>query len=119
IGETYNGLFSKAKEEFGTGKKYIQYKQIFDSSKIQTERCGLVNISIYEDQNKVQYGDIFFTISSETPQEIGMSSVLLDEVEEMYLNSFCFGYRPNSFEILNPNFSRYLFRSKVFRSEIT
>ena len=118
IGETFNGLSGKTKDNFGIGKPYIQYKQIFDSSKIQIGNCGLVEISETENQNNVQYGDVFFTISSETPNEIGMSSVLLDEVSEMYLNSFCFGYRPLSSQILNPLFSSYLFRSSTFRNEI-
>ena len=61
-----------------------------------------------ERQNKVKYGDIFFTTSSETPEEIGMSSVLLNEMEEVYLNSFCFGYRLEDFNILEPEFARYL-----------
>ena len=118
IGETFNGLSGKTKDNFGIGKPYIQYKQIFDSSKIQIGNCGLVEILETENQNNVQYGDVFFTISSETPNEIGMSSVLLDEVGEMYLNSFCFGYRPLSSQILNPLFSSYLFRSSTFRNEI-
>lgn len=66
----------------------------------------------------MQFGDVFFTVSSETPNEIGMSSVLLDEIEELYLNSFCFGFRANSLSELNPYFSRYLFRSENFRNEI-
>jgi type I restriction enzyme, S subunit len=118
VGETYGGLSGKSKENFGMGKPYIQYKQIFDDSKIDISRFELVNIGENENQNRVQYGDVFFTVSSETPNEIGMSSVLLDKVEELYLNSFCFGYRANSLEQLNPNFSRYLFRSESFREEI-
>jgi type I restriction enzyme S subunit len=61
---------------------------------------------------------VFFTVSSETSNEIGMSSVLLDNVDELYLNSFCFGFRPNSINQLVPYFSRYLFRSSIFRNEI-
>ena len=118
IGQTYNGLTGKTKEDFGVGKPYIQYKQIFDQSKIDISRCELVTIHNNESQPKVKKGDIFFTISSETPEEIGMSSVLLDEVEEVYLNSFCFGYRSNSEEILLPSFARYLFRSDILRNEI-
>ncbi|WP_208529948.1 restriction endonuclease subunit S [Pedobacter alluvionis] len=118
IGQTYNGLTGKTKEDFGVGKPYIQYKQIFDQSKIDISRCELVTIHNNETQPKVKKGDIFFTISSETPDEIGMSSVLLEEVEEVYLNSFCFGYRPNSEEILLPSFARYLFRSDILRNEI-
>src|SRR5690606_3198219 len=69
-------------------------------------------------QNRVQYGDIFFTTSSETILEVGFASVLLAEVGEMYLNSFCFGYRLNSFDILDPNFAQYLFRNDELRRKI-
>jgi type I restriction enzyme S subunit len=118
VGETYNGLTGKTKENFGSGKSYIQYKQIFDDSKIDISRFELVEISPTEKQNKVLFGDVFFTISSETPNEIGMSSVLLDEIEELYLNSFCFGYRANSMTTLSPYFSKYLFRCEVIRNQI-
>jgi type I restriction enzyme, S subunit len=118
IGETYNGLTGKTKENFGQGKPYIQYKQIFDDSKIDISRFEYVEIGNNEKQNKVSFGDIFFTVSSETPNEIGTASVLLDKVDELYLNSFCFGYRPYSLLILNPYFARYIFRSEQFRSEI-
>lgn len=118
IGETYNGLTGKTKENFGQGKPYIQYKQIFDDSKIDISRFEYVEIGNNEKQNKVSFGDIFFTVSSETPNEIGTSSVLLDKVDELYLNSFCFGYKPYSLEILSPYFARFIFRSELFRSEI-
>src|SRR5690606_23922605 len=114
----FNGLSGKNKDDFGSGKRYIQYKQIFDSSSIILEHCGYVNISNNERQNKVQYGDIFFTISSETPNEIGMSSVLLEETKDVYLNSFCFGFRLHSFDKLLPEFAEFLFRSKIVRNEI-
>jgi len=117
IGSTYNGLNSKTKEDFGQGKPYIQYKQIFDNSRINISKYDFVNIKPTEKQNIAKFGDVFFTVSSETPNEVGMASVLLDEVDELYLNSFCFGYRasPNA---LNPYFSRYLFRSELFRRDI-
>ena len=118
LGFTFNGLSGKNKDDFGSGKRYIQYKQIFDSSNIILEHCGYVNISNNERQNTVQYGDIFFTISSETPNEIGMSSVLLEETKDVYLNSFCFGFRLYSFDKLLPEFAEFLFRSKIVRNEI-
>lgn len=115
IGVTYNGLTGKSKDNFGAGKPYVTYKQIFDKSRIDTSRFELVEIHQGENQNKVQFGDIFFTTSSETANEVGFSSVLLDQVGELYLNSFCFGFRPKSFEILVPKFAEYLFRSNLFR----
>jgi type I restriction enzyme S subunit len=118
IGKTYNGLTGKTKENFGVGKPFVTYKQIFDNSKIDVSKFALVEITEKDNQNLVQYGDVFFTVSSETPNEIGFASVLLNLIDELYLNSFCFGYRANSLEELKPEFSRYLFRSPNFRKEI-
>jgi type I restriction enzyme S subunit len=117
LGLTLNGLTGKTKDDFGIGKPYIQYKQIFDSSKINIKNCGLVNISQNDKQTKVKHGDVFFTTSSETPNEIGTASVLLDEVDEMYLNSFCFGYRVD-LNKLYPSFAQFLFRSEEFRRKM-
>lgn len=39
-------------------------------------------------------------------------------MSEIYLNSFCFGYRVFSFEILIPLFASYLFRCSLFRDKV-
>jgi len=117
IGITLNGLTGKTKENFGLGKPYVQYKQIFDSSKINISNCDLVDVTENEKQTKVNFGDVFFTTSSETPNEIGTASVLLDQVDELYLNSFCFGFRVTD-KVLNPHFSRFLFRAAIFRRKM-
>ena len=118
MGITLNGLTGKTKEDFGSGKPFIQYTQIFNSSKVKTNDFGLVNISVNDNQTKVQFGDILFTTSSETSHEVGMSSVLLEEVDELYLNSFSFGFRPNNLKELVPSFAQYLFRSNNVRRNI-
>ena len=119
IGDTYNGLTGKSAEDFGRGKKYITYKNIYDNTKINMNILELVNIELGEKQNKVEYGDIFFTTSSETPNEVGYSSVLLDKIQEdIYLNSFCFGFRLKNKVKYLPEFFRYLLRSKNFRTFI-
>jgi len=118
VGETFNGLTGKTKVDFGIGKPFIQYMQIFNSAKIDTSKFGYVDISEGEKQKTAKYGDVFFTTSSETPLEIGYASVLTEEIEEVYLNSFCFGYRPNSLTELYPDFSSYLFRSEFLRKQI-
>lgn len=118
IGKTFNGLTNKTSEHFGKGSKFIKYKQVFDFSSIKLSECDLVEISSDEHQNTVEFGDVFFTVSSETPKDIGMASVLLDDAEDVYLNSFCFGYRLNSLNTLSPHFSKYLFRSPKFRKNV-
>lgn len=120
IGSTFNGLSGKTGEDFGIGEaKYITYKNIFNNSKIKLDIFESVEIDNDEKQNLVKFGDIFFTVSSETPEEVGMSSVLLDNVSNIYLNSFCFGYRLNSFNILDPYFARFCFRSFKMRDKIS
>lgn len=119
LGTTFSGLSGKNKEDFGFGSPYVPYKNIFQNSRIDINYMDYVQIKSDEKQNKVKYGDLFFTVSSETVDEIGMTSVLLDEVENMYLNSFCFGFRLHNFNNLNPSFSSYLFRGEAVRRKIT
>lgn len=116
IGTTYTGLSGKDKDDFGKGSYFIPYMNVYQNSKIDSKQLELVDVSDNESQNVVQYGDIFFTTSSETPEEVGFASVLLFRPEEkIYLNSFCFGYRLNNFDALLPNYASFLFRSKQIR----
>lgn len=119
LGKSYNGLIGKAAEDFQNGNSnFITYKNIFDNPKIDINIFEKVKIMEDEEQNLVKFGDIFFTISSETPNEVGISSVLLRECGILYLNSFCFGFRLSNFEILTPCFAVFYFRSDCFRKQI-
>ena len=119
LGETINGLSGKSGEDFGSGKPYVTYKQVFDNSFVDFSVCGKVNIGENEKQNTLQKGDVLFTTSSETPNEVGYASVLLESPKETtYLNSFCFALRPFEIEKIQPEFSRYLFHSPIYRKSI-
>lgn len=119
LGKHYGGLTNKSKDNFGKGKPYIPYLNIFLNGKIDKDNLELVEIFPSESQNKVKKGDLFFTTSSETPHEVGMTSVLVDDIGEAYLNSFCFGFRLDDFETLLPEFAVYLFRGKEIRKTIS
>ena len=116
LGETFGGLVGKTKNDFGEGKPFITYMNIFKNSKVNPNEFEKVMISENEKQNELKFGDILFTGSSETPQEVGMSSVLLDKLKGYYLNSFCFGFRLYNFDTLLPEYARYLLRSNHVRS---
>ena len=64
----------------------------------------------------MKYGDILFTTSSETPEEVGMSSVWLHTMENIYLNSFCFGFRP--YVNLDPYYMTFALRAPFFRAKV-
>lgn len=115
-GTTYGGLTGKTKEDFGHGNaRFIPYTNVFDNPLTDTKRLGAVEID--SSQNQVAYGDAFFTVSSETPDEVGMSSVWLSNQEDVYLNSFCFGYRQDS--TFDPHYLAYMLRSRSVRSNLT
>ena len=115
-GTTYGGLTGKTKEDFGHGNaRFIPYTNVFDNPLTDTKRLEAVEID--SSQNQVVYGDVFFTVSSETPDEVGMSSVWLSDQEDVYLNSFCFGYRQDS--TFDPHYLAYMLRSSSVHSNLT
>ncbi len=119
IGQTVNGLSGKSGDDFGTGKPFVTYKQVFDCAWIDFSKCGRVKIVADERQNTLQRGDILFTTSSETPDEVGYASVLLNTPSEAtYLNSFCFSLRPNCLQTLRSEFSCFLFHSPIYRKSV-
>ena len=112
-GTTYGGLSGKTKEDFGHGNaRFVPYTNVFDNPLTDTKRLETVEID--SSQNKVAYGDTFFTVSSETPDEVGMSSVWLSDQDDVYLNSFCFGYRQDS--TFDPYYLAYMLRSSSIRA---
>ena len=113
IGTTFSGLSGKTKDDFGHGDaKFITYMNVFSNP--ITILSGVESIEVDNKQSTVKYGDILFTASSETPDEVGMSSVWLGNSENTYLNSFCFGFRP--IEKFNPYYLAYMLRSPIIRN---
>jgi type I restriction enzyme S subunit len=119
LGHHYGGLTNKRKEDFGHGKPYIPYLNIFENAFIDPSWLEYVNVRNGEHQNQVKKGDMFFTTSSETAEEVGMTSVLLHDLGEVYLNSFCFGFRLNDFKVLLPEYAGFVFRSERVRKQIS
>lgn len=116
LGTTYSGLSGKSKADFGLGSaQYITFLNVLTNAHIDTTIFESVNIKPGEKQNKVVKGDILFNTSSETPEEVGYCSVLMNDIDNLYLNSFCFGFRPYAGTI-NPEFMVYLMRGQIGRS---
>lgn len=120
MGVIYGGLTGKSKADFENGNAlYVTYKSIFNSSAVDLNSLGKVTIGANERQNKIQYGDILFTGSSESLDEVAMSSVVMELVEDsIYLNSFSFGFRFNPNVPILPGFTKHLFRGVSMRKEI-
>ena len=115
IGDFYSGLSGKSKKDFDCGDaRFITFLNVLSNVKIDTSLLASVDVKDNESQNAVKKGDLFFNTSSETPEEVGMCAVLDDEVENTYLNSFCFGYRLKDNK-QNPLFLSYFFNGEIGR----
>lgn len=117
LGFIYGGLAGKSKIDFESGQyPYIPFMNVMKGPTIDCNWFELVSIQHGENQNRAQKGDLFFNGSSETPEEVGLCSVLLADVPDLYLNSFCFGFRPHVSAKLNGLFMAYWFRSREGRN---
>lgn len=121
IGTFYSGLSGKSKKDFSDGNALLAtYRNIFNNPVLNLDIKDTVVIGNGEKQNEVMYGDILFTGSSETPEEAGMSSVVMSEPKEkIYLNSFCFGFRLNNIIEVLPSYMGHLLRSEPVRKAIS
>ena len=119
IGKIFAGLSDKKGDDFSKDftndkKPFVPFTNVCNNLKIDKNQMQYVKINPYEMQNKVREKDIIFLMSSETLDDIGKCSIYLEK-EQIYLNSFCKGFRPNLSRI-NAEFLNYLLQSKTYRN---
>jgi type I restriction enzyme S subunit len=120
LGDLYNfssGL-SKNSKEFGFGKPFLSFKTVFNNYILPEELPDLVNSNVDEQERcSIMKGDIFLTRTSETLNELGMSSVALRDYPEATFNGFTKRLRPKGKQIY-PLYVAYYMRSPFFRANI-
>ena len=102
FGQSYSGLSGKSADDFGEGYPFITYMNVY-----QNQIIDLTDV-----------GDILLTLSSETPEEVGMGAVYLGETYPLYLNSFCFGIHITDESKIYPPFLAYYVSSQSFRKAV-
>lgn len=118
LGYFYNGLSGKDKDDFGKGNsRYISYMNVYKNLIADEHILESVLVHADEKQNSVKYGDVLFTQSSETLEEVGYTSVWLSQ-STPFLNSFCFGFRFFEQEEFDLHFIAHYFRSSTIRKNI-
>ena len=115
IGIAYSGLSGKSGDDFGQGYPFITYLNVYQNNVINEDDFGLVTIAANESQHTISHGDVLFTLSSETPDEVGIGSVYLGKSDKFYLNSFCFGVSILTKGRIYPPYLAYLVSSTKFR----
>jgi len=115
IGIAYSGLSGKSGDDFGQWYPFITYLNVYQNNVINEDDFGLVTIAANESQHTIFHGDVLFTLSSETPDEVGIGSVYLGESDKFYLNSFCFGVSIPNKDRIYPPYLAHLVSSTKFR----
>lgn len=116
IGFTQNGI-SKSGELFGNGYPFISYGDVYKHWVLPQTGSGLIE-STEKDRKifSVNKGDIFFTRTSETIEEVGFSSVCFETITNATFAGFLIRLRPYQPDsIIKSNYAKYYFRANLLR----
>ena len=122
VGDFYdfkNGL-NKGKAFFGKGTPIVNFTDVFHKRGITTQMLrGRVTLTPSEISNYgVKQGDIFVTRTSETIEEIGYASVMLDSPKDTVFSGFVLRGRAIKEDPLTLKFKQFVFSTDAFRSEM-
>ena len=111
VGELQNGL-NIGGDAFGSGDPFVSYGDVYNNAIVPSLPTGLVQ-STADDQIKysLKSGDVLFTRTSETVDDIGVASTCLQEIPKVTFAGFLIRFRPVPGK-LNPNYSSFLFRNR-------
>ena len=117
IGSIYGGLSGKNKNDFeGGNARYVTFLGVLENVTLDMRHTERVRVRQGESQNSVMKGDLLFNASSETPSDLAIGAVMGEQLENLYLNSFCFGFRIHDKNKYMPLFFAYYFRGSVGRA---
>lgn len=110
LGNLQNGL-SKGGDYFGFGFPFVSYGNVYNDTIVSERVVSLANSSKDEQKHySVLKGDVFFTRTSETVNEIGIASTCLIAIPKATFSGFTIRFRPIS-NTLFPSYSKYLFKT--------
>lgn len=114
LGTLQNGI-SKSSDYFGYGFPFVSYSDVYKNMELPLNGSGLIDSNETERENySVKQGDVFFTRTSETIEEVGFASTCLKTIKDAVFAGFLIRFRPINDE-LNINYSKYYFRSEMHR----
>lgn len=114
LGRTQNGISAGA-EYFGEGNPFVSYGDVYKNRQLPTAVDGLAKSS-FSDQKlySVLSGDVFFTRTSETIDEIGFAAICFKPIDKATFAGFLIRFRPTS-DKLTKEFSKYYFNAPMMR----
>ncbi|WP_127466462.1 restriction endonuclease subunit S [Streptomyces sp. B27] len=117
--EFKNGL-NKGSEFFGSGTPIVNFMDVMNGPVITAANLsGRVTLSRDEIRRfSAKKGDIFFTRTSETVEEVGTAAVLVDDVQDAVFSGFILRGRPRTTDC-DSQFLAYLFQTDRVRRQVT
>lgn len=114
--EVHNGL-SKGRQFFGAGFPFLTFSNVFNNWFLPKQLESLVQTTDKEREScSIKAGDVFITRTSETMDELGMSSVALRDYPNATYNGFTKRLRPIT-DRVNPRYIGYYLRTPKFRGQ--
>lgn len=116
---TFKNGINKEKSDFGRGTPIINYVDVYRKRGLVKEDIkGLVNSNASEQSRyKCKKGDVFFTRTSETKEEVGFPAVLLEDIENCVFSGFVLKATPTT-DLLDTHYCKYCFFTCQFRKEV-
>ena len=121
LNELYNmsSGISSSKDQAGSGYPFVSFRDIFNNTILPENLTELMNTSEKERiKYSVKKGDVFITRTSETPDELAMSSVALKDYPNATFSGFAKRLRAINDKIVYDRYMAFYFRSKYFRKII-
>lgn len=116
LGVTQNGI-SAGSEYFGSGYPFVSYGDVYKNRQLPLSVDGLAKSSIADQKNySVLEGDVFFTRTSETVDEIGFASICYQTIEKATFAGFLIRFRPTNANYITKEFSKYYFNAQMMRT---
>jgi type I restriction enzyme S subunit len=114
LGKNQNGI-SNDSDYFGSGFPFVSYGDVYKNRVLPEEISGLANSTKSDRKTySIEKGDIIFTRTSETIEEIGFASTCMQTIQNATFSGFLIRFRPRK-NTLDPQFSKYFFRSSIHR----
>jgi len=115
--EFRNGV-NADKKAYGSGIPFVNVLEVITNSHLRiTDIPGLVTLSAKAiDAYRLRRGDVLFNRTSETQDEVGLTSVYLDDNTAVF-GGFVIRGRPHG-DQLDPVYAGYSLRSRLIRNQI-
>ncbi len=116
LGTLQNGISAGA-EKFGTGNEiFVNYGDVYNNFEIPKNPVGKISLTDKEKETySLKKGDVLFTRTSETIEEVGMTSVCMSDYPNSAYSGFVIRFRPNKDKLLYEGYSKYYFKMREHR----